>query len=114
MFDHHLNCIIVPLPPIATPTLRHLVSIHVGRLNIIQSIGIYPTLGMWLLEDFKGVLLDALMSEHQYNAEAITRAIFQRWITGTGRKPITWRTLVENLRQWQYFTAQAKAIEAYC
>ena len=88
-------------------------SIYVGQLNIIQSIGTrYPTLGIFLLEDDNGVLVDALRFEHNHNAEAITRAIFQRWITGTGSKPITWRTLVDVLRECQ-LAAQADAIDVY-
>ena len=88
-------------------------SISVGQLNIIESIGTrYPKLGILLLEDDKGVLVDSLRSEYLLNAEEITRAIFQRWITGTGRKPTTWRTLVDALRQCQ-LAAQADAIDAY-
>ena len=88
-------------------------SISVGQLNTIESIGTkYPKLGIQLLEDDNGVLLDALRSEHLLNAEEITQAIFQKWITGTGRKPTTWRTLVDVLRQCQ-LTAQADAIDAY-
>ena len=115
---------IVPLPqailffnsflPSATPSLVHLMSISVGQLNIIQSIGTrYYDLGILLLEDHNGVMVDSFKSEHQLITEAITRAIFQRWITGTGRKPTTWRTLVDVLRQCQ-LAAQADAIDAYC
>ena len=87
-------------------------SIAVGQLTIIQSIGTrYYDLGILLLEDDNGVLVDALTFQHQHNAEAITRAIFQRWITGTGRKPTTWRTLVDVFRQCQ-LAAQADAIDA--
>ena len=86
-------------------------SISVGNLNIIQSVGTrYPTLGIFLLEDDNGVLVEALTLEHQRNAEEITRAIFQRWICGTGKKPTTWRTLVGVLRKSQLAT-QADAIE---
>ena len=101
-------------PPSATPSIKGLMSISVGHLNMIQSVGTrYPTLGIFLLEDDNGVLVDALTLEHQHNAEEITRAIFQRWIGGTGRKPTTWRTLVGVLRQSQLAT-QADKIEAYC
>ena len=90
-----------------------LMSISVGNLNMIQSVGTrYPTLGIFLLEDVNGVLVDALTLEHQRNAEEITRAIFQRWIGGTGRKPTTWRTLVGVIRQSQLAT-QADAIEHF-
>ena len=70
-------------------------------------------MGVLLLEDDNGVLVDSLRSEHQRDTEAITWAIFQKWITGTGRKPTTWRTLVDVLRQCQ-LAAQADAIDAYC
>ena len=101
-------------PPLATPNLRHLISIYVGHLNIIQSIGTsYYNLGILLLNDDNGVLVNSFKSEHQNNAEAITRAIFQMWITGTGRKPATWRTLVHVLREC-LLTSQADAIDAYC
>ena len=100
-------------PPSATPSIKELMSISVGHLNMIQSVGTrYPTLGIFLLEDDNGVLMEALTLEHQRNAEEITRAIFQRWIGGTGRKPTTWRTLVGVLRQSQLAT-QADAIEAW-
>ena len=102
-------------PPSATPSIRELISIHVSvsHLNMIQSVGTrYPTLGIFLLEDDNGVLVDALTLEHQRNAEEITHAIFKRWIGGTGRRPTTWRTLVGVLRQSQLAT-QADAIETY-
>ena len=88
-------------------------SIPVGHLNMIQSVGIrYPTLGIFLLEDDNGVLVEALKEENRHTAEEITRAIFQKWIGGTGRKPTTLRTLVGVLRQSQ-LAPQADAIESY-
>ena len=99
-----LNCFLVPLPPLVTPTVRSLMFIYVGQLNIIQS---RYTLGISLLEDDNGVLVDALRSEHT------AWAIFQRWTSGTGRKPTSWRTLVDVLRQWPV-GCTADAIDAYC
>ena len=88
-------------------------SISVGHLNMIQSVGTrYPTLGIFLLKDDNGALVDALKEENRHKVEEITRAIFQRWIGGTGRKPTTWRILVGVLRQSQLAT-QADAIETY-
>ena len=98
-------------PPSATPSIRELMSVSVGHLNMIQSVGTrYPTLGIFLLEDDNGVLVEALKEENHHKVEEITRAIFQRWIGG--RKPTTWRTLVGVLRQSQLAT-QADAIETY-
>ena len=47
------------------------------------------------------LVVEALELEHQRNAEQITQAILRRWIDGRGRKPITWRTLVDVLRECQ-------------
>ena len=108
MFQVNLQFFILP-----SSAIRELMSISVGHLNMIQSVGTrYSTLGTFLLEDDNGVLVDTLTLEHQRNAEEITRAIFQRWIGGTGRKPTTWRTLVGVPRQSQLAT-QADAIETY-
>ena len=102
-----------PFPPSATPSIMELMSISVGHLNTIQSVGIrYPTSGIFLLEDVNGVLVEALKEVNHHKAEEISRAIFQRWINGTGRKPTTWRTLVGALRQSQ-LASQADAIETY-
>ena len=88
-----------------------MISIPVGHLTFIQSVGTrYPDLGILLLEDDNGVMVDALTLEHQRNAEGITRAILQRWIAGEGKRPTTWRTLVDVLRQCQLI-AQADAIQ---
>ena len=77
-------------PPSATPSIRELMSISVGPLNMIQSVGTrYPTLGIFLLEDDNAVLVEALKEENHHRVEEITCAIFQRWIGGTGRKPTT-------------------------
>ncbi|KAL5497604.1 hypothetical protein EMCRGX_G014111 [Ephydatia muelleri] len=103
---------LISFSPSATPTIRQLISITIGHLTLIQSVGTrYPDLGILLLEDDNGVLVDSLTSEHQRNAEEITRAILQRWIAGTGRKPTTWMTLADVLRQCQ-LTVQADAIQA--
>ena len=54
--------------PSATPSIRELMSISVGHLNMIQSVGTrYPTLGIFLLQDDNGVLVEALTLEHQHN-----------------------------------------------
>ena len=36
--------------------------------------------------------------EHLNNAEQINTEILQEWLTGRGKKPVTWTTLVEVLR----------------
>ena len=36
--------------------------------------------------------------KHHYNAEQINTEILQEWLTGRGKQPVTWVTLVEALR----------------
>ena len=42
--------------------------------------------------------MDALSREYHLNAENITKAIFQKWLDGSGKTPVTWTTLVNVLR----------------
>ena len=95
----------------AKPSIRQLMLTSIDNLNFIESIGTkYHDLGIILLEDDNGTLVDTLKEEHHRNAEAITRGILQRWLRGTGRKPTTWRTLAVVLKQCN-LTAQANAID---
>ena len=36
--------------------------------------------------------------KHHYDAEQINSEILQEWLTGKGKQPVTWTTLVEVLR----------------
>ena len=36
--------------------------------------------------------------KHLNDAERINKEILERWLVGTGKKPVTWTTLVEVLR----------------
>ena len=36
-------------------------------------------------------------SKHHYNAEQINTEILHEWLIGSGKKPVTWATLVEAL-----------------
>ena len=42
--------------------------------------------------------------EHSNNAEQVNIAILQEWLTGRGKKPVTWTTLVEVLRDIELST----------
>ena len=57
--------------------------------------------GCGMLRQPMVLVVEALELEHQRNAEQITQGILRRWIDGRGRKPITWRTLVDVLRECQ-------------
>ena len=88
--------------PIGEPSIALLMTFpsRGGPINIIQRIGVnYSTFGIFLLNDDNGTLVDALKSEHHHNAENITTAIFQKWLEGMGKKPVSWATLIAALRQ---------------
>ena len=55
--------------------------------------------GPLLLEDSTGARVTNLENQHQRNAERINQEILREWLTGSGKKPVTWATLVEVLRE---------------
>ena len=42
--------------------------------------------------------------KHRENAEKINMEIFQEWLIGRGKQPVTWATLVEVLRDIELST----------
>ena len=70
------------------------------ELNLTEEIGVkYSTLGVFLLNDGQGNIIDALEHQYQRDASLITQAIFKRWLKGTGAQPVAWSTLVNVLRK---------------
>ena len=65
------------------------------KLNITEQIGVnYFAFGTILLDDSNGVTVKALENEYLRNAANINYAILQRWLCGTGLKPVTWSSLI--------------------
>ena len=60
--------------------------------------------GTFLLDDRTGARVRNLEHQHQRHAEHINTAILQEWLTGSGKKPVTWATLVEVLRDIELST----------
>lgn len=70
-----------------------------GTINITEQIGThYKALGIQLLEDTTASITNAIEKECLLKATDINLKIFERWIVGQGRKPITWASLIEVLR----------------
>jgi hypothetical protein len=66
-------------------------------LNIIEEIGShYGSLGIQLLHDRRGTIMDGITHDHKGHVN-IKRAMFEKWLGGTGMQPRTWRTLVKLL-----------------
>ena len=67
--------------------------------------------GTSLLDDRNGSRVKIMAHRHRHNTEQINREILQEWLTGRGKQPETWATLVEVLRDIQ-LTPLASEIEA--
>ena len=84
-----------------TPTLPQLISLptRTGEsINILQRVGTeYTFLGLILLDDKDGCIVDQITSQYQKNAVNITMEILKRWIRGEGKQPVTWKTLTDAL-----------------
>ena len=73
----------------------------------------YVQFGTFLLDDRNGSRVKVMAHKHHYDAEQINTEILQAWLTGTGRKPVTWATLVEILHDIELSTlaGDIKAVE---
>ena len=70
-----------------------------GKINIAQEIGAtYTEFGTFLLNDEKQVQVRAFAVEYGNRATDVNMAILQKWLRGSGMKPVTWGTLVEVLK----------------
>ena len=88
--------------PGTRPTLPELLKFTCtdGRvINILVEIATkYVSFGVLLLNDSTGSRVQMITRKHHYDAEQINIAILKEWLTGRGKQPVTWATLVEVLR----------------
>ena len=81
-------------------------------INIPQEIGSnYYQFGMFLLDDPNGTRVNNIERKHREDPERINTEILREWATGRGKKPVTWETLTEVLRDIE-LGALASEIEA--
>ena len=67
-------------------------------INIPQEIGPnYYYFGLHLLDDPNGTRVHSLELEYRQNTERINTEILREWVSGRGKKPVTWETLTEVL-----------------
>ena len=96
------------------PTLIELVRFRgrERRINIPQEISTkYLQFGILLLEDTNGARVRNMEHKHRGDAEQINMEILQEWVSGRGRKPVSWATLTEVLRDVE-LSELASEIEA--
>ena len=81
-------------------------------MNIPVEIAIkYVEFGTFLLDDETGLRVKIMTHQHLNDAKRINIEILQEWLTGRGKQPVTWTTLVEVLHDIE-LTALATEIEA--
>ena len=69
-----------------------------GKTDISEQIGInYKRFGILLLDDSNGVRVDAIEKKHHEAAKEINLEILSKWVNGSGKQPVTWKTLVDIL-----------------
>lgn len=86
------------------------------RVNVPQEIGTkYHQFGVFLLEDLTGARIESIALKHSNDPEQINTEILQQWITGRGRHPVTWKTLIQVLRDIDHSTlaGEIEAIKCY-
>ena len=71
----------------------------------------YVRFGIFLLNDRTGSRVKIMAHKHLNDAERINTEILQEWVTGRGRQPVTWATLVKVLHYIELSTL-AGEIEA--
>ena len=86
-----------------------------GKINIPEQIGVkYKEFGIQLLEDSTGAKVTNIAHELRGNPKSINTHILEEWLqNGGGKKPVSWRTLVEVLRDIKLGTL-ANDIETAC
>ena len=81
-------------------------------INIAEKISTkYYDFGLLLLDDPNGTRVRNMELKYREDAERINKEILQEWATGKGKKPVSWKTLTEVLRDIELCTL-ASEIEA--
>ena len=79
-------------------------------INTPQEIGTsYDDFGVLLLDDRNG-RIHSIARQHKDDAQRINKEVLKVWITGRGKHPVTWKTLIEVLYDIELNTL-AKEIE---
>ena len=83
------------------PTLPELINFQGrgGCINIPQQINTnFLNFGVLLLEDENGANVRSIIHKCTENPEQINMQVFEEWIAGRGKHPVSWHTLIEVLQ----------------
>lgn len=98
----HHSSVYLELATPSHPTLGQLLHFtgKAATFNVVALVGTaYFNMGVLLLKDETGAVVQALEHEHMRNAERINQDIFSRWLQGKGAQPVAWPTLIGVLRK---------------
>lgn len=89
-------------PHLGIPKLSELLNFECSnkeKVNISVEVGIkYVEFGSLLLPyDVTGAKVKNMAHRHHHDPEQIVTEILQEWLTGKGKQPVTWSTLVDVL-----------------
>ena len=88
---------------LAKPKLGELLSFNGKKktINVAELVGTkFTELGIFLLNDETGAIVEAMENECNKNAKKINMAIFRKWLQGKeGAQPVAWSTLIYVLRE---------------
>ena len=91
--------------PGTKPTLPDLLKFTCTEGRVIsipvQIAAKYVQFGAFLLDDRDGSRVEIMAHKHLNNSVQINTEILQKWLTGSGKQPVTWATLVEVLNDIQ-------------
>jgi len=104
--------------PGTKPTLPELLKFACtdGRVISIpvQIAAKYVQFGAFLLDDRDGSRVEIMAHKHLNNSEQINTEILQKWLTGSGKQPVTWATLAEVLNDIQLSTLADEIYTSKC
>ena len=74
----------------------------------------YFQFGTFLLDDRDGSKVESMAHKHLNNSEQINTEILQKWLTGSGKQPVEWATLVEVLNDIKLSTLADEIFTRKC
>ena len=84
-------------------------------INIPEEIATkYVCFGTFLLNDRNGSRVKIMAHKHLNDAEQINTEILQEWLTGRGKQPVNWATLIKVLHDTKLFTLAENIVDVKC
>ena len=94
--------LILSLTAGSKPKLDQFTALQTKRkkvINVFVKISTdYERFGTRLLEDDDGTLVDSVKGTTRHTRH-VTRDIVIRWLSGAGRQPVTWQTMINVLNE---------------